>query len=228
MCVIRHGRPRGVVGIDAGRRRLRWLRRLGGCRVAAREPAGGSDLVGCPLPASRRLNDLRRSTRRSCVSSPRRSASSWSRRFSATGGHLGPNLGVVELTLALHRGSSPPPTRSSSTRATRPTSTRSSPVVRTSRLAAQAGRSLRLSVACRERTRLVESSHASAALSYADGLAKAFELSAQRDRQVVAVVGDGALTGGSVGGVNTSLPARTFGRDRRQRQRTARTRRRSG
>jgi 1-deoxy-D-xylulose-5-phosphate synthase len=42
----------------------------------------------------------------------------------------------------------------------------------------------------------VESSHASAALSYADGLAKAFELSGQRDRRVVAVVGDGALTGG--------------------------------
>ncbi|MCL2536052.1 MAG: 1-deoxy-D-xylulose-5-phosphate synthase, partial [Nocardiaceae bacterium] len=42
----------------------------------------------------------------------------------------------------------------------------------------------------------VESSHASAALSYADGMAKAFELSGQRSRHVVAVVGDGALTGG--------------------------------
>ncbi|HEY7051149.1 MAG TPA: 1-deoxy-D-xylulose-5-phosphate synthase, partial [Mycobacterium sp.] len=42
----------------------------------------------------------------------------------------------------------------------------------------------------------VESSHASSALSYADGLAKAFELTAQRNRHVVAVVGDGALTGG--------------------------------
>ena len=42
----------------------------------------------------------------------------------------------------------------------------------------------------------VESSHASAALSYADGLSKAFELSGQRNRHVVAVVGDGALTGG--------------------------------
>ena len=42
----------------------------------------------------------------------------------------------------------------------------------------------------------VESSHASAALSYADGLAKAFELQGQRNRHVVAVVGDGALTGG--------------------------------
>ncbi|EUA88219.1 1-deoxy-D-xylulose-5-phosphate synthase [Mycobacterium ulcerans str. Harvey] len=42
----------------------------------------------------------------------------------------------------------------------------------------------------------VESSHASAALSYADGLSKAFELSGLRNRHVVAVVGDGALTGG--------------------------------
>ena len=42
----------------------------------------------------------------------------------------------------------------------------------------------------------VESSHASAALSYADGLAKAFELTGQRYRHVVAIVGDGALTGG--------------------------------
>src|SRR6201984_137630 len=42
----------------------------------------------------------------------------------------------------------------------------------------------------------VESSHASAALSYADGLAKAFELTGHRNRHVVVVVGDGALTGG--------------------------------
>ena len=42
----------------------------------------------------------------------------------------------------------------------------------------------------------VESSHASSALSYADGLAKAFELTGHRNRHVVAVVGDGALTGG--------------------------------
>jgi 1-deoxy-D-xylulose-5-phosphate synthase len=42
----------------------------------------------------------------------------------------------------------------------------------------------------------VESSHASSALSYADGIAKAFELSGHRNRHVVTVVGDGALTGG--------------------------------
>ena len=42
----------------------------------------------------------------------------------------------------------------------------------------------------------IESSHASAALSYADGLGQAFELTGHRNRHVVAVVGDGALTGG--------------------------------
>jgi hypothetical protein len=47
--------------------------------------------------------------------------------LSKTGGHLGPNLGVVELTLALHTVFTPPRTSCSSTSATRPTSTRSSP-----------------------------------------------------------------------------------------------------
>ena len=39
----------------------------------------------------------------SSTSSPPRSASSWSQNVSRTGGHLGPNLGVVELTIAMHR-----------------------------------------------------------------------------------------------------------------------------
>src|SRR5690606_14598841 len=43
---------------------------------------------------------------------------------------------------------------------------------------------------------IVENSHASTALSYADGLAKAFALGGRPDRAVVAVVGDGSLTGG--------------------------------
>ncbi|BCN48781.1 1-deoxy-D-xylulose-5-phosphate synthase [Rhodococcus hoagii] len=118
-------------------------------------------------------------------------------KVSATGGHLGPNLGVVELTLALHRVFESP----------------SDPIIfdtghqayvhkiLTGRkdefdsLRKQGGLSGYPSRAESEHD-WVESSHASAALSYADGLAKAFELSAQRDRHVVAVVGDGALTGG--------------------------------
>jgi 1-deoxy-D-xylulose-5-phosphate synthase len=116
---------------------------------------------------------------------------------SATGGHLGPNLGVVELTLAVHRIFSSP----------------KDPIIwdtghqayvhkmitgRTDSfgsLRKQGGLSGYPSRAESEHD-WVESSHASASLSYADGLAKAFELTGQQDRHVVAVVGDGALTGG--------------------------------
>ncbi|MDH6291193.1 1-deoxy-D-xylulose-5-phosphate synthase [Rhodococcus opacus] len=117
-------------------------------------------------------------------------------KVAATGGHLGPNLGVVELTLALHRIFESP----------------ADPIIfdtghqayvhkiLTGRkddfdsLRKQGGLS---GYPCRAESDhdWVESSHASASLSYADGLAKAFELTGQ-DRHVVAVVGDGALTGG--------------------------------
>lgn len=117
-------------------------------------------------------------------------------KVAATGGHLGPNLGVVELTLALHRIFESP----------------ADPIIfdtghqayvhkiLTGRkddfdsLRKQGGLS---GYPCRAESDhdWVESSHASAALSYADGLAKAFELTGQA-RHVVAVVGDGALTGG--------------------------------
>jgi 1-deoxy-D-xylulose-5-phosphate synthase len=43
---------------------------------------------------------------------------------------------------------------------------------------------------------VIENSHASSALSCADGMAKALALSGRRDRRLVAIVGDGALTGG--------------------------------
>jgi 1-deoxy-D-xylulose-5-phosphate synthase len=43
---------------------------------------------------------------------------------------------------------------------------------------------------------IVESSHASSSLSWADGISRAFTMTGQTDRHVVAVVGDGALTGG--------------------------------
>ncbi len=43
---------------------------------------------------------------------------------------------------------------------------------------------------------MVENSHASTALSWSDGIAKGFSLTNQKDRTVVCVVGDGALTGG--------------------------------
>ncbi|MDC3725205.1 MULTISPECIES: 1-deoxy-D-xylulose-5-phosphate synthase [unclassified Rhodococcus (in: high G+C Gram-positive bacteria)] len=118
-------------------------------------------------------------------------------KVAATGGHLGPNLGVVELTIALHRVFDSP----------------RDPILFDTGHQAYVhkiltGRrdefdSLRQKgglsgYPCRAESEhdWIESSHASAALSYADGLAKAYSLSGQSDRTVVAVVGDGALTGG--------------------------------
>jgi 1-deoxy-D-xylulose-5-phosphate synthase len=118
-------------------------------------------------------------------------------KVAATGGHLGPNLGVVELTLALHRVFDSP----------------HDPIIFDTGHQAYVhkmltGRSHDFDT-LRKKGGLsgypsrsesehdwVESSHASSALSYADGLAKAFKLSGHRNRHVVAVVGDGALTGG--------------------------------
>ncbi|MGN9782881.1 1-deoxy-D-xylulose-5-phosphate synthase [Nonomuraea sp. ZG12] len=113
------------------------------------------------------------------------------------GGHLGPNLGVVELTIAVHRVFDSP----------------RDPVIwdtghqayvhklLTGRaegfgaLKQEGGLSGYPSQAESEHDH-VENSHASTALSYADGLAKAFKLRREHDRTVVAVIGDGALTGG--------------------------------
>jgi 1-deoxy-D-xylulose-5-phosphate synthase len=118
-------------------------------------------------------------------------------KVAATGGHLGPNLGVVELTLALHRVFDSP----------------HDPIIFDT--GHQAYVHKMLTGRCHDFDSLrkkdglsgypsrsesvhdwVENSHASTALSYADGLAKAFELTGHRNRHVVAVVGDGALTGG--------------------------------
>jgi 1-deoxy-D-xylulose-5-phosphate synthase len=113
-----------------------------------------------------------------------------------TGGHLGPNLGAVELTLALHRVFDSPhdaivfDTGHQSYVHKLVTGRRAG----FERLKQRGGFSGYPSRAESEHD-LVENSHASTALSYADGLAKAFALTGQR-RHVVAVVGDGALTGG--------------------------------
>ncbi len=117
-------------------------------------------------------------------------------KVTTTGGHLGPNLGVVELTMAIHRVFDSP---------------RDAVVwdvghqayvhkIITGRRADFDGLRLAGGISgypsrAENEHDLVENSHASTALSYADGLAKAFELRGER-RHVVAVVGDGALTGG--------------------------------
>jgi len=113
-----------------------------------------------------------------------------------SGGHLGPNLGVVELTIALHRVFDSP----------------TDPIVFDTGHQSYVHKLLtgrQKFDGLRERGGLagypqrresphdvVESSHASSSLSWADGISRAFEMTNQSDRHVVAVVGDGALTGG--------------------------------
>lgn len=119
------------------------------------------------------------------------------RSVSKTGGHLGPNLGVVELTLALHRTFDSP----------------HDPIVFDTghqsyvhkiltgrrdgfdKLRQAGGLSGYPSRAESEHD-WVENSHASTSLSWAEGLACSFRLRGENDRTVVAVIGDGALTGG--------------------------------
>ncbi|MFV0374588.1 1-deoxy-D-xylulose-5-phosphate synthase [Microbacterium sp.] len=115
---------------------------------------------------------------------------------SRSGGHLGPNLGVVELTLAIHRVFDSP----------------YDPIVFDtghqsyvhklltgrqdfSALRARGGLAGYPQRAESEHD-VVESSHASSSLSWADGISRALTLTGRDDRHVVAVVGDGALTGG--------------------------------
>ena len=115
---------------------------------------------------------------------------------SRTGGHLGPNLGAVELTIALHRVFDSPTEpilfdvghqayvhKILTGRAAR------MPTLR------QSGGLSGYPSRAESPHDWIENSHASTALSYADGLAKAFAVRGER-RPVVAVVGDGALTGG--------------------------------
>ena len=115
---------------------------------------------------------------------------------SRTGGHLGPSLGVVEATLAIHRVFDSPrdkvlwDTGHQSYVHKLVTGRRE----RFETLRKKDGLSGYPSRAESEHD-LVENSHASTALSYADGLAKAYRLRGEH-RHVVAVVGDGALTGG--------------------------------
>jgi 1-deoxy-D-xylulose-5-phosphate synthase len=117
-------------------------------------------------------------------------------RVSRTGGHLGPNLGVVELTMALHRVFDSPHDAiiwdvGHQAYVHKVLTGRQAEF---DQLRQRDGLSGYPSRAESEHD-LVENSHASAGLSYADGLAKAFQLAGQK-RHVVVVVGDGALTGG--------------------------------
>ncbi|MFI5479970.1 MULTISPECIES: 1-deoxy-D-xylulose-5-phosphate synthase [Streptomyces] len=114
---------------------------------------------------------------------------------SKTGGHLGPNLGVVELTIALHRVFESPKDKVL-------WDTGHQAYVHKlltgrqdfSRLKSKGGLSGYPSRAESDHD-IIENSHASGVLGWADGMAKANEV-LKKDDHVVAVIGDGALTGG--------------------------------
>nr|WP_202474455.1 1-deoxy-D-xylulose-5-phosphate synthase [Streptomyces sp. SID5466] len=114
---------------------------------------------------------------------------------SKTGGHLGPNLGVVELTIALHRVFESPKDKVL-------WDTGHQAYVHKlltgrqdfSRLKMKGGLSGYPSRAESDHD-IIENSHASGVLGWADGMAKANEV-LKKDDHVVAVIGDGALTGG--------------------------------
>ncbi|RIX28072.1 1-deoxy-D-xylulose-5-phosphate synthase [Amnibacterium setariae] len=115
---------------------------------------------------------------------------------SRTGGHLGPNLGVVELTIAIHRVFHSPHDAivwdtGHQTYVHKLLTGRQD----FSRLRKRGGLSGYPDRA-ESRHDIVESSHASSSLSWADGISRAFQVRGETDRHVVAVVGDGALTGG--------------------------------
>ena len=121
-------------------------------------------------------------------------------KVSRTGGHLGSNLGAVELTLAVHRVFDSPhdPVLFDTGHQAYVHKILTGRTEGFDRLRKRGGLS---GYPCRAESEhdWVESSHASAALSYADGLAKAFAHGGNTDparRHVVVVVGDGALTGG--------------------------------
>lgn len=117
-------------------------------------------------------------------------------KVAKTGGHLGPNLGVVETTLAIHKVFDSPndsivfDTGHQSYVHKILTGRKDFDSLRQKDgLAGYPQRSESVHD-------IVESSHASSSLSWADGIAKAYKLTSQDDRYVIAVVGDGALTGG--------------------------------
>ncbi|WP_322762992.1 1-deoxy-D-xylulose-5-phosphate synthase N-terminal domain-containing protein, partial [Frankia sp. Cr2] len=113
-----------------------------------------------------------------------------------TGGHLGPNLGAVELTMAIHRVFDSPHDRILWDTGHQAYVHK----ILTGRADAFADLRQRGGLSgypsqAESPHDIIENSHASTALSYADGLARAYALRGE-SRSVVAVVGDGALTGG--------------------------------
>ena len=115
---------------------------------------------------------------------------------SRTGGHLGPNLGVVELTIALHRVFDSP--RDPFVFDTGHQSYVHKMLTGRQDFAGLRSRGGLAGYPQRAESEhdVVESSHASSSLSWADGISRALTRTGRDDRHVVAIVGDGSLTGG--------------------------------
>jgi 1-deoxy-D-xylulose-5-phosphate synthase len=118
------------------------------------------------------------------------------REVARSGGHLGPNLGVVEMTIAIHRVFDSPTDSivfdTGHQSYVHKLLTGRQDFSKLREKGGIAGYPQR-SESVHD---IVESSHASSSLSWADGISRAYSMSGQSDRHVVAVVGDGALTGG--------------------------------
>lgn len=118
-------------------------------------------------------------------------------KVSKTGGHLGPNLGVVELTIAIHRVFESPKDvvlfdtghQSYVHKILTGRADKFDKLRQRGGIAGYPNRS-------ESEHDVIENSHASTALSWGDGISRGFSLTQQDDRHVVVVVGDGALTGG--------------------------------
>ena len=118
-------------------------------------------------------------------------------KVSKTGGHLGPNLGVVELTIAIHRVFESPKDvvlfdtghQSYVHKILTGRADKFDKLRQRGGIAGYPNRS-------ESEHDVIENSHASTALSWGDGISRGFSLTHQDDRHVVVVVGDGALTGG--------------------------------
>ena len=118
-------------------------------------------------------------------------------KVSRTGGHLGPNLGVVELTIAMHRIFQSPRDlllfdTGHQSYVHKILTGRAGEFDRLRQKGGISGYPSRLESS----HDVIENSHASGALSWAHGIASAFKIQGISDRKVVALVGDGALTGG--------------------------------
>lgn len=149
------------------------------------------------LDAIRTPADLRKLDRNQLVTLAGEIREKLIKGVSQTGGHLGPNLGVVELTIALHLVFDSPrdPIIFDTGHQSYVHKMLTGRADQFNSLRQKDGLSGYPSRSESEHD-WVENSHASTALSWAEGLAKGFQLLGQKDRTVAAVVGDGAMTGG--------------------------------